>query len=111
MAWLIYGALTYDISDWDIGISIIMGLLAYLTAPVAVRIFVSKQFKLFPLAIFFYWFTVDGSYWIYHTLMGNEMYREANFYASTTLYFLCGFIWLFRGSLKDLSGNLNNVLR
>ena len=102
MAWLIYGALNYDIPDWDVGISIFMGLLTYVTAPLAVRIILSRKYRHFPLALFYYWFTVDGSYWFYHTIAGNEMFREANFYASSTLYFLCGFIWLHNGTVKEL---------
>lgn len=30
MAWLLFGALTYGISDWDVGISLLMGGLTYL---------------------------------------------------------------------------------
>lgn len=102
MAWLLHGATHYDIPDWDIGISIIMGVLAYVTAPWAVRVPITQQYRYYALALFFYWFTVDGSYWLYHTLMGNQIFRAANFYASTTLYFLCGFIWLHNGTLKEL---------
>jgi hypothetical protein len=102
MAWLLYGATHYDIPDWDVGISIIMGMLTYVTAPWAVRILIARRYKYYPLALFFYWLTVDGSYWLYHTAMGNQMFRVANFYASTPFYFLCGFIWLHKGPLKDL---------
>lgn len=105
MAWLIYGALNYDIPDWDIGISLIMGLLAYVTAPWTVRVLIRRRLRLYPAALFAWWFTVDGSYWLYHTAMGNEMFRLANFPASTTLYFLCGFIWLHNGSLRELLEN------
>jgi len=38
LAWLIYGALNYNISDWDVGISLIMALLSYITAPWACRV-------------------------------------------------------------------------
>ena len=102
MGWLLYGATNYNIPDWDVGISIVMGVLAYTTAPVVVRILISRQYKRYPLAIFGYWFSVDGCYWLYHTLMGNQMFREANFYASCVLYFMCGFIWLHNGPLKSL---------
>ncbi|RQW82132.1 MAG: hypothetical protein EHM79_18915 [Geobacter sp.] len=30
MLWLFYGALCYEISDWDVGISLLMGGLTYL---------------------------------------------------------------------------------
>jgi hypothetical protein len=55
-----------------------------------------------PLAVFWYWNAVDGFYVAYNGLAGHEYFREANFYASTTLYLLCGFIWLHRGTLKEL---------
>jgi hypothetical protein len=32
MAWLLYGALNYGISDWDVGISLLMGGLTYVCA-------------------------------------------------------------------------------
>ena len=102
MAWLLYGATHYNIPDWDVGISVIMGLLTYITSPMAVRILLSMQFKRYPLALFCYWATVDGSYWLYHTLVGNQMFREANFFASSALYFLCGFIWIHNGTLRGL---------
>lgn len=102
LAWLIWGALTLHIPDWDVGISLIMGLLTYVTAPWSVRILIQRRWRWIPLALFFWWFTVDGSYTLYHTLMGNDMLRLANFYASTALYWLCGFIWLHNGTLKSL---------
>jgi fatty-acid desaturase len=52
MVWLFWGALTLDIPDWDIGVSIIMGVLAYITAPWSVRVIIQRKFKLFPLMIF-----------------------------------------------------------
>ena len=52
MAWLLYGATHYNIPDWDVGISVIMGLLTYITSPMAVRILLSMQFKRYPLALF-----------------------------------------------------------
>ena len=33
LGWLIYGALNYDIGDWDIGVSVIMAVLTYLLTP------------------------------------------------------------------------------
>lgn len=102
MSWLFYGALNYGISDWDMGISIIMGSLTYLTAPWSAKVVAGRQWNKLPLALLYWYFTVDGCYWIYHTAMGNEMFRGVNFVASTTLYWLCGFIWLPRGSLKEI---------
>jgi len=33
MSWLLYGAIFYDIKDWDISVTLLMGGLAYLMAP------------------------------------------------------------------------------
>ncbi|OGW16679.1 MAG: hypothetical protein A2X56_14920 [Nitrospirae bacterium GWC2_57_13] len=108
MAWLLFGALNYGISDWDVGISLLMGGLTYLCAPWSVRvILVSLRFR--PK----YWLlwigsavavalvVIDGVYYLYHSIVGNEMLRRENFYASSALYFLSGTIWLYRGSLRD----------
>ena len=108
MGWLFYGALFYGIGDWDIGVSVLMGVLAYLLAPWSVLV-IGSALRYKPrrwpwhiaLAIGASIFVADGSYMLYHTLMSNPIYREANFPASLSLYFLCGAIWLFRGSFKD----------
>jgi hypothetical protein len=109
MAWLLYGAVNYHISDWDIGISLIMGFGSYFFAPYSMAVLTNfygdrndHPVRKIILALALYIFTVDTAYWIYHTLMGNVMYRHENFIASTCLYFLTGAIWLHRGSLKDL---------
>jgi hypothetical protein len=102
MAWLFWGALYQNIPDWDFGVSIIMGALAYITAPWSVRVIALRKYRLIPAAIFAWWFSVDGSYMLYHGIVGNETFRLANFYASTTLYWLCGFLWLHRGTLREL---------
>lgn len=101
---LIAGSFVYVAPDWDIGISILMATLTYLTAPWSARMVVSRRWSQLPLALIFYYLTVDGCYWAYWTLMNPEaLYmREANFYASTCLYWLCGFIWLHEGSLRNL---------
>lgn len=103
LAWLIWGALTLDIADWDIGVSLIMAGLTYLCAPYSfLAIFKYRGWKPVVLGLFFWWFAVDGSYMAYHLAVGNETYREANFYASTSLYFLCGAIWSPRMSLREM---------
>lgn len=108
---LILGSWYYQFQDWDIGISLIMGLLAYLFAPWSVRVFIERGWKLAPLALLAAWFTIDGVYVAYNELMGHWYVREANFYASTCLYLLCGFIWLYRGSLAQMQDDLTAALR
>jgi len=113
MSWLFYGALNYNIGDWDVGVTIIMGVLTYLMAPWSVYIiwsairFRPKFWVLHIIAAFTAaLFVVDWAYMLYHTIAGNPIYREDNFYASTPLYFLAGIVWLYRGSLKDLIANI-----
>jgi len=109
MGWLIYGALYQHISDWDIGISLLMGGLTYLFAPwsvaaiaAAVRLRGKAWLLKILVALFLAWLTVDGVYVAYHSLRGNVMFRLENFYTSSALYFLAGILWAYRGSLRDL---------
>ena len=108
MAWLLFGALNYGISDWDVGISLLMGGLTYLCAPWSIRvILLSLRFrpKYWPLwigsALAVALFVIDGVYYLYHTVAGNQMLRRENLYASSALYFLAGAIWVYQGSLRD----------
>ena len=118
MAWLLYGARSYGISDWDVGISLIMGGLTYLCAPWSVRVTLHclryrPRFWGFWIiaALFVAWIVVDGVYVFYHTAMGNQMLRLENFYASSALYFLAGAIWLYSGSLRDFLSNVRALVR
>ena len=118
IGWLLFGALNYGISDWDVGISILMGGLTYLCAPWSVRTILAALGHRSPgwvfrivTALFVAWIVVDGIYVLYHTLMGNEMFRIENFYASAALYLLAGSIWLYRGSVRELLTNVRDVFR
>lgn len=93
LAALIYGALTLDISDWDVGVSVVMAFLTFLTAEQFVDTFARRDWPAVPLAIFWSWFSVDGSYVVYHVTVGNQMLRAAQWPTSLCLYLLCGFIW------------------
>ncbi len=118
MAWLLYGARNYGISDWDVGISLIMGGLTYLCAPWSVRVtlhclrYRPRFWGLWiAAALFVAWIVVDGVYVLYHTAMGNPMFRLENFYASSALYFLAGAIWFYSGSLRDFLSNVRALVR
>ena len=118
MAWLMFGALNYGIADWDVGISVLMGILTYLFAPWSVRtILIGIRYRprywmpKIGIALFVAWFVVDGVYVLYHTAMGNQMFRTENFYASSALYFLAGAVWLYYGSLRELLANVRSVVR
>lgn len=102
---LLVGADYYNAPDWDYTISFIMATLTYLSAPWSVQVFRDRRWRHVPLALFFYYFSVDGCYWLYWRSVrpeALELMREANFHASTCLYWLCGFIWLHRGPLRNL---------
>jgi hypothetical protein len=104
---LVAGSFVYEAPDWDIPISVIMAVLAYLFAPWSLRVLLCRQWAQLPAALFATWFTVDGSYWVYwhfRNPLALEMMRAANFPASLSLYGMCGVLWLFRGSLSELFG-------
>ena len=112
MSWLLYGALNYGIGDWDVGVTIIMGGLTYLMAPWSVYIILSAiryRQKFWYIHAIAALFVVDWVYMLYHTIVENQTFRGANFYASAPLYFLGGTVWLYRGSLKELMANINRL--
>jgi hypothetical protein len=102
---LFWGADYYQSPDWDNHISTIMALLTYYTAPVATAEFFRayddrRAPKWWSWAM--YIGTVDISYWLYNSLMDHEHSRLYNFPASTALYFACGILWMYRGSISEL---------
>jgi hypothetical protein len=104
IALLIGGSFYYQAPDWDIPISLIMAIFAYFTAPWSMRVLVERKWRLWPLMLFFTWFTVDGCYaiyWYFRNPVALEQMRDANFPASLTLYGMCGLVWFYRGSLKQ----------
>lgn len=111
---LIAGSFYWTTYDWDIGISLIMGTLAYATAPWALGAIKSRRWKLFPAALTAYWFTVDGSYTAYNSWMGhpvNGEMRRANFFASSLLYLVCGLLWLPRMSVREMIRHITHAGR
>ncbi len=117
MLWLFYGALNYEIADWDVGISVIMGGLTYLCAPWSAHVILNAVYYRpsgwpwhIVAALVVAYLVVDGVYWSYHTIMGHQMYRLENFAASSALYFLAGTVWLYRGSLAELLRNVRSVV-
>lgn len=110
MAWLVWGAYYYQYADWDLGVSIVMGVLTYFLAPVSVRIVWERNWIQLPLAIFFGWLCVDGSYVAWHALAGNEMLREDQWQTSLCLFLICGFLWLPRTSVATIAEDLRQYL-
>lgn len=118
MALLLCGAVYYGIADWDVGITLIMGSLTYISAPWCFDTLLTALRRRPPgwplrlvAALAMAWIVVDGVYVLYHTAMGNRMFREDNFHTSTPIYFMAGAFWLYRGTLRDLWSNLTRVLR
>ena len=112
IALLIAGSFYYQAPDWDIPISLIMALLAYLTAPWSLHVLVERQWRMWPAMLFATWFTVDGCYWIYWHFknpVALEMMREANFPASLSLYAMCGLVWYYRGSLREALAQMRKM--
>jgi hypothetical protein len=119
MAVLLYGALVMDISDWDVGVTLLMGLETYVLAPwcaqllwrawrerpvgaaTLVRVVVSAAVAVF---------VVDTSYVIYHRWAGNTMLRADNFQASMPLFYLAGVLWSWRGTVGELVARVRTAL-
>ena len=101
---LIAGSIYQPAPDWDIPVSLIMAVVAYLTAPWSMRVMVERRWSLWPVMLFLTWFGIDGCYWIYWSWkypMALELMREANAPASLSLYWMCGLVWYYRGTLCD----------
>lgn len=117
MTLLLAGSLTLRIPDWDAGITLIMGCLAYVCAPWSVRVLlyaVSRPLCRRPgltfASLLAAWFCVDGVYVLYHTAMGNIMLRFDNFCVSLPVYFLAGSFWLYAGTSRDFLIDLGDAL-
>lgn len=111
IALLILGSFYYEAPDWDIPISFIMAIFSYLTAPWSLRVILERKWRLWPAMLFATWFTVDGCYviyWYFKNPVALELMRDVNFPASLSLYGMCGIVWLYQGSLKQLLSEIKN---
>jgi hypothetical protein len=115
---LLYGALTMDIGDWDVGVTLLMGALTYALAPWCVRLF-HRAWRERPrhwpwhvlLSLALAVFVVDTVYLAYSAAVGNPTDREGNFYASFPLFYLAGVLWSWRGSVAELWRAVRRALR
>ena len=108
---LIWGSFHYSAPDWDIPISLIMAFFAYLTAAWSMHVMVERKWRDFPLMIFSTWWTVDGCYALYWYLKDPivlDYMRAANAPASLCLYWMCGLVWFWNGSVKELVARLKS---
>lgn len=114
IALLVAGAYHFEAPDWDVTISFIMAALAYLTAPWSMRVTLERRWTQWPAMLFATWFTVDGSYWLYWRSVDPaalEFMRDANWPASLSLYWMCGIVWLHRGTLEELLAEARQAVR
>jgi len=94
LSWLIWGALFFEYPDWDIGLSVLMASSTYLTADRVIMSIKQRQYAMWPISAIAAWWCVDGSYWLYWSLVRPEvMIREGQWLMSLCLYLLCGIIW------------------
>ena len=94
LSWLLYGALTYGIQDWDVGVSLVMAGFTYATADWVVGVLRRLEYKHWLKAAFLTWFSVSGCYTAYFLLIGHRERMVADqWQASLCLYLLCGVIW------------------
>ena len=106
---LILGSFYSGAPDWDIPISLIMAILAYFTAPWSLRVILERRWRLWPVMLFTTWFTVDGCYaiyWHFKNPAALELMRDVNYPASLSLYGMCGLIWLYKGSWRQLISDI-----
>jgi uncharacterized protein involved in response to NO len=94
LAFLLYGALTFHIQDWDVGVSLVMAFFTYCSADLTVRILRNRQYKLFPVAALLTWLSVDIAYAGYWMIVDeSRMMRSEQWLPSLMMYLLCGVIW------------------
>lgn len=114
IALLIAGSFYYEAPDWDIPISFIMALFTYLTAPWSLRVLVEQRWRQWPTMLFATWFTVDGCYaiyWHFKNPVALELMRDANFFASLSLYGMCGLLWFYRDSLAQMLAEAKKAVK
>ena len=101
---LLIGAWSSGLPDWDVPISFIMAIVTYFTAPCSLRVLLELRWKRFPQALFWTWVSVDGTYTIYWFFVDPAalILRPANAMASLALYGMCGLVWLHRGTLRQV---------
>lgn len=92
---LLVGALTQNIPDWDIGVSIVLATYTFLTAEWAVTALWKKEYKKYPVAILSV-LAPYALYVFYWTVQGKESVMiPGNLYLVVSLYLICGTIWAF----------------
>jgi hypothetical protein len=114
LALLIVAHFHYQISDWDVPICFIMAFLAYLTVSWSMYVVVERRWKMLPLMLFYTLFSIDVCYRLYgyfkypQTL---EQKRDANLFASLSIYCMCGLVWYYQGGIKQFIAYAKSLTR
>lgn len=114
VAILIIGSFFSPAPDWDVPITLIMGMATYITAPPTLRVLFERKWRLLPIAALATWLSVDGLYALYWHLRDPAvlaLMRSANAQASLPLYGLCGIACVYRGSLKELAADVRAAFK
>ena len=106
---LLYGSQVMHISDWDVGVTLLMGVETYVLAAWCVHLLLRawrergrRAWLWVPGSLAIAVFVVDTSYVLYHRWAGNVMLRAENFRASMPLFYLAGVLWYWRGTVREL---------
>lgn len=109
---LVLGSFYYQAPDWDIPVSFIMAGFTYLTAGWSMHVIAEQRWRKWPLMILVTWWCVDGCYALYWLFVNPEalaFMRDANWPASLCLYWACGVVWYWNGSLRELWHTLKRI--
>ena len=111
---LIAGSRLTALPDWNVMVSFIMALATYLSASWVLRVFLTRRWSLMPAALLAAWGTVYGCYVGYWHVVDPSVSVALPSLAIAevaALFMICGLIWLYQGSLKELACNLRTALR
>lgn len=93
LALLILGIDYYDAPDWDLGVSLLMGLTTYVVMPQFDR-FIRGPEKNWLVAACIASVAVDTTYGLYWDYMENHVASQmVNYPASLSLFLMCWFVW------------------
>ena len=110
LSWLLYGALFYDLQDWDIGVSLVMAFSTYLCADWVVGVIRRLEYRQWFKAAFLTWFSVQGSYAAYWLLVGQpERMVEGQWMTSLCLFLLSGLLWSYLPKYREALALLRGV--
>ena len=117
LGYYIWGACHYKTPTWDVPISIIMSTLTYLIAPRTVDVIYyvvtyrpPKWISVLVMCGVVIYSCASGSYELYN--LWNIGYWPpptywVNLYYSSLMFIAAGMLWRFKGTLKDLFGDLH----